>query len=90
MIADIGRFVRSCDVCQKTTDKGHVKPAPLQPLPLITEPFERVAADIVEPITPRATDGSKYLLTFVDFSTRWPEAVTLKNIEATTVAENLV
>ncbi|XP_063847238.1 uncharacterized protein LOC135092552 [Scylla paramamosain] len=90
VMADIARFVRSCDVCQKTVDKGRVKPAPLRPMPLISEPFERVAVDIVGPITPRATDGSKYLLTCVDFSTRWPEAVPLKNIEATTVAEALV
>ncbi len=77
-------------MCQKIVDMGRVKPAPLKPMPLISEPFEKVAVDIVGPITPRATDGSKYLLTCVDFSTRWPEAVPLKNIEATTVAEALV
>ena len=49
---DIARFVKSCDVCQKTADKGRVRPAPLQPLPLISQPFERVAVDIVGPIMP--------------------------------------
>ena len=87
---EINRLVRSCDVCQRTTDKGRVPPAPLQPMPVISEPFERVAVDIVGPIIPRASDGSKYILTIVDFSTRWPEAVALRNIEAVTVAEAMV
>ena len=87
---EIARLVRSCDICQRTTDRGRVKPAPLKPMPIISQPFERVAVDIVGPIIPRASDGSKYILTIVDFSTRWPEAVALKNIEATTVAEAML
>ena len=87
---DVELFTRSCDVCQRTTDKGRVKPAPLTPLPVISEPFERVAVDIVGPFMPRSSEGYKYILTIVDFSTRWPEAVALKNIEAPTVAEALV
>ena len=90
MGAEVSRLVRSCDICQKTSDRGRVKPPPLQPLPLISEPFERVAVDLVGPITPRASDGAKYMLTCVDFSTGWPEAVNLRNIEATTVAEALL
>ncbi|XP_037789363.1 uncharacterized protein LOC119584788 [Penaeus monodon] len=89
MGAEILRLARSCDICQKTTDKGRNTAAPLQPLPVISEPFSRVAVDIVGPITPCADDKSKYILTIVDFATRWPEAVALKNIEAATVAEAL-
>ncbi|XP_047476454.1 uncharacterized protein LOC125030461 [Penaeus chinensis] len=89
MGAEILRLGRSCDICQKTTDKGRNTAAPLQPLPVISEPFSRVAVDIVGPITPCADDKSKYILTVVDFATRWPEAVALKNIEAATVAEAL-
>ncbi|XP_076031045.1 uncharacterized protein LOC143019237 [Oratosquilla oratoria] len=84
---NIVRMVRSCDVCQKTTDRGRVKPAPLGPLPLISEPFQRVAVDIVGPIIPRAADGAKCILICVDFATRWPEAVPLRNIETITVVE---
>ena len=88
--SDIARFVKSCDICQKTVDRGRIKPAPLQPLPIIDQPFEKMAVDIVGPIEPRASDGSRYILTLVDFATRWPEAVPLKNVETTTVAEAMV
>ena len=87
---EVTRYVRSCDICQRTVDKGRIKPAPLQPLPVIDSAFERVAVDIVGPIEPRANDGSRYILTLVDFATRWPEAIPLRNIETTTVAEALV
>ena len=87
---DVARLVRSCDVCQRTVDRGRVKPAPRQPLPIISTPFERVAVDLVGPIEPRASDGSRYILTLVDFATRWPEAVPLRNIEASTVAEAMM
>ena len=87
---EVARFVRSCDICQKTVDRGRIKPAPLQPLPIIDSSFERVAVDLVGPIEPRASDGSRYILTMVDFATRWPEAVPLRNIETTTVAEAMM
>ena len=84
---EIKRLARSCDICQRTTDRGRNPNAPLQPLPVIEEPFARVAVDIVGPIVPAAADKSRYILSIVDFATRWPEAVPLKNIEAVTVAE---
>ena len=89
MTVELDCLARSCDVCQKTTDRGRVPPAPLRPLPIISIPFERVAVDIVGPINLRSSNGYKYILTLVDFSTRWPEAVALMNIETTTAANVL-
>lgn len=89
MAAQVTRMVRSCDICQKTADKGRATAAPLHPLPIISEPFSRVAVDIVGPIVPCSSDRSKYILTIVDFATRWPEAVPLRDIEAQTVVEAL-
>lgn len=48
-----------------------------------------MAVNIVRPFKPQSGSGHKYIPTAVDFSTIWPEAVPLKNTEATTVAENL-
>ena len=53
---------------------------PLQPMPIITEPFARVAIDLVGPFSPASSDGHKYILTLIDFATGFPEAVPLKDI----------
>ena len=41
-------------------------------------------------LVPPSEDGHRYILTLVDFATRYPEAVPLKNIDTETVAEALV
>ena len=87
---DVTRYCKSCDVCQKTVNKGSVPKVPLEKMPLIDKPFKRVAIDLVGPIVPPSEDGHRYILTLVDFATRYPEAVPLKNIDTETVAEALV
>ena len=73
--ADIYRYCKSCDVCQRTCDKGRVTKVPLGRMPLIDTPFKRVAVDIVGPISPVSRNGNRYILTLVDYATRFPEAV---------------
>ncbi|XP_076461743.1 LOW QUALITY PROTEIN: uncharacterized protein LOC143294197 [Babylonia areolata] len=87
MCADVRRFVSSCDQCQKVSPKP--QKVPLVKMPLIDTPFERVAVDLVGPITPASGSGNHYILVVVDYATRYPEAVPLKTVEATTVAEAL-
>ena len=86
--ADITRFCRSCHSCQKFGAKA--KKVPMSKMPIISEPFSRIAIDIVGPITPATGRGHKYILTVIDLATRYPEAVPLRNIDTVTVAESLV
>ena len=86
---DVTSVCRSCDVCQKTVARGSVPRAPLGDIPLIDEPFKRVAIDLVGPIAPASDKGHRYFLTLLDYATRYPEAVPLKNIDTETVAEAL-
>ena len=88
--AELSRWISSCEICQKTTDKGRLRPAPIVPLPCIGEPFYRCAIDLVGPIIPASVDGFKYILVLTDFSTKWPEAIPLKNISTETVANALL
>lgn len=90
MSSEVGRFCRSCDACQRTVDKGRVPKVKLGRMPIIDEPFKRVAVDIVGPLEPRASDGSRYILTIVDYATRYPEAVALKSCDTVSVAEALL
>ncbi|XP_061190531.1 uncharacterized protein LOC133198457 [Saccostrea echinata] len=88
--SDVKRFCRSCDICQRTVHKGRVTKYPLQKMPLIDEVFKRVAVDIVGPIHPVTDKGNRYILTLVDFASRYPEAIPLASIETERVAEGLL
>lgn len=90
MQADAKRFVASCDLCQRTTPKGHTTRAPLVRVPVIETPFQRVAIDIVGPLNPKSAQGNRYILTMVDYATRYPDAVALPSVETERVAEALV
>ncbi|XP_078000810.1 uncharacterized protein LOC144453400 [Glandiceps talaboti] len=87
---DVMRCCRSCDICQKTSPKGKVSKVPLGSMPSIDTPFKRVAVDLVGPLHPVTDRGNRYILTLVDYATRYPEAVALKRIQTEVVAEALV
>ncbi|XP_064479202.1 uncharacterized protein LOC135392418 [Ornithodoros turicata] len=63
---------------------------PLQKVPVIGTPFHRVAVDIVGPLAPLTEKGNRYILTLVDYATRYPDAVALPSIETERVAEGMV
>ncbi|XP_076063452.1 uncharacterized protein LOC143038314 [Oratosquilla oratoria] len=90
MAVDICDFCRSCDICQRMSSKGRVRPVPLHPLPIITEPFSRVPIDLVGPLSPPFAEGHRYILTLIDFATDFPEAVPLKEVDSISVAESLL
>ena len=58
-------------------------------MPLIDTPFRRVAVDLIGPLHPITERGNRYILTLVDYATRYPEAVALPKIETERVAEAL-
>ena len=59
-------------------------------MPLIDIPFARVAIDLVGPIHPPSERGNRFILTVVDYASRYPEAIPLKRIDSETVAEALL
>ena len=67
-----------------------VTEVPLGKLPLIDTPFKRVYVQLVGPIEPRSDKKSRYILTMIDYATRYPEAVALPSIETERVAEALI
>ena len=68
---DTIRFVKSCIICRKHCNK--FPRLPVQQADIVVRPFDKVAIDIVGPLT--VTDNKcRYILTLVDTATRWPEA----------------
>ena len=51
-------------------------------------PFETLAMDLIGPFD-RNTQGYRFVLVLVDYATRYPEAVPLRNISAKSVAQAL-
>ena len=88
--AEVREYCRTCETCQKVGKTGDHPKASLQPLPIIREPFSRIAVDIIGPLARPSATGKKYILTVVDYATRYPEAIPLSNIQADTVADALL
>lgn len=89
VVGDVKRYCMSCDVCQRTSPKGRTKRVHLGKMPVIETAFKRVAVDIVGPIKPMSASKKQYILVMVDYATRYPEAIALKDIRAETIAEAL-
>lgn len=85
---DVQWFCKTCNQCQTNTQRGHPK-APLQPLPLVEQPFERRAMDFTGPL-PRTAWGHWVLLTIIDYITRYPEAIPLRGMQIHRVARALL
>ena len=79
-------WCRSCISCQRGKVLRHVQLHPEK----ILVPFRRfshIHVDLVGPLPP--SQGFRYLLTCVDRSTRWPEAIPLQGISTTECASAL-
>lgn len=88
--SSVSAFVRSCHICQLVGKPNQVIPhAPLKPIPVIGEPFERLILDCVGPL-PKSKSGHQYVLTIMCAATRYPEAVPLRSIKAKVVVKELV
>ncbi len=57
-------------------------------MPIIEDPFARIAMDIVGPLE-RSKSVNKYVLVICDYATRYPEAIKLSSIEAKKIANRM-
>lgn len=80
-------WVRSCHKCQLFRPKSlpqntedHITP--------IEKPFTRVGLDIIGPL-PATKQGNKYIITLVDYFTKWPEAKAIPDIKSEQVIKFL-
>ena len=87
---EVTQFCKSCDICQRTDKKGVCGRVPLQNMLIIDIPFKRVAVDLMGSMSLPSESGYRYILTLVNYATRYPEAVPLKNIDTVSVAEALL
>ncbi len=86
----VSRYCRSCHTCQLSCKPNQIiRPAPLQPIPVMEEPFERLILDCVGPL-PKSKAGYQYILTLMCMSTRFTETVPLRNLKAKKIVKELI
>ena len=88
MWGQVKEYVRTCVGCQRAARQDRAK-APLQPLPCVGEPFEKVAFDLVGPL-PKTSSGNRYLLTVMCLYTKFPDAIPLRRVDNQTVLEAMM
>ena len=74
---DVGLWARSCLRCQQSKIQSHVK-SPVPSIEVSGRRFSHVHLDLVGLLP--ASQGFSYLLTMIDRTFRWPEAVPLSSI----------
>lgn len=87
---DVAQHCLTCHLCQVAGKPNQViPPAPLCPIPIMGEPFEKVIADCVGPL-PKSKATNQFLLTMMCASTRFPEIIPLRKITAPVTTKALV
>ena len=87
MRRDILRWAGQCQACQSSKIAIHTKP-PIKSISMPRFRFDHVHVDLVGPFTPDR--GFRYLLTVVDRTTRWPEAIPIADATSDTVIQAFI
>ena len=86
--SDVSKYCKTCHTCQMVGRPNQTIPkAQLQLIPAFDEPFSRILLDCVGP---RTKSGNEYLLTIMCTSTRFPEAIPLRNIKTKSIVKALI
>ena len=85
---DVRNFILSCDKCKSFNKHSH-KPPPFHMRPVITEPFDEIALDLIGPL-PRSKHGKRFALTAICMASRWPEVYPLSDTTAESIVEGLI
>ena len=87
MNKDVGDWCRRCVACQRGKVTRHAS-APLCSVPVPALPLSSINIDLVGPLP--LSRGCRYLLTVIDRTTRWPEAIPVADMSAQTCAAAFV
>ncbi|KAH9253870.1 hypothetical protein BASA81_008182 [Batrachochytrium salamandrivorans] len=86
MKKDLKDYISRCPECQlnRSASRTHA-PLPIRPVPPVALPFERWGIDFYGPMM-ETKSGSKYLITCIDYATRWILAKPVREMTEAAVA----
>lgn len=90
MRSDVENYVRKCELCQANKALRRINRAPMQITSTSTQPFERVALDLVGPLPEAGPSKYRFILTLQDDLTKYSAAYPLPNATAEESAECLI
>ncbi|KAH9253000.1 hypothetical protein BASA81_009005 [Batrachochytrium salamandrivorans] len=80
MKADLRNYISRCPQCQLDQSASRIHaPLPIRPVPPVALPFERWGIDFYGPMV-ETKSGNKYLITCIDYATRWVLAKPVKDM----------
>jgi len=86
MQRDISKYVHSCEPCQHRKRPHRTQTGSLQPIIPPERPFELVGIDFLGPL-PLSETGNRYILTSVEYLTRYAETRAVVAADSKTVAQ---
>lgn len=86
---DVAKYVRSCRVCQSVKVERHNTAGVMASrVGQVKHPWEVICTDLIGPL-PRSTKGHRFILTVVDYYTKYALVIPLRNATAKEVVQNL-
>ncbi|KAH9263206.1 hypothetical protein BASA83_013446 [Batrachochytrium salamandrivorans] len=86
MKKDLKDYIARCPECQLDQSASGVhSPLPIRPVPPVALPFERWGIDFYGPMV-ETKSGNKYLITCIDYATRWVLAKPVKDMTESAVS----
>ena len=82
---DCINYIRKCHKCLIYADKIHVLPTSLNVM-VSPWPFSIWSMDVIGPITPKASNGHRFIFVVTDYFTKWVEIASYASVTKAVVA----
>ncbi|CAH1379312.1 unnamed protein product [Tenebrio molitor] len=81
MRSDVARYISKCRTCASVKVERRLPTGLMGTRPRITRPWQLVSADLFGPL-PRSTNGHEYVLVIVDYFSKFPLFVPMRQVTA--------
>ena len=87
--SDIETYVKTCHECQIVGKPRDKKKAPLKLTPIISEPFSKLAIDVIEPMQ-TSSNNNRYAITAICCATKYPDTIPIPDLSSKEVVHALI